>query len=188
MARIIIMRNLPFLRLRTSPIPSTRLLRYYLDLVESQHITGLHQVLVLLDGLHQVIHTDQVIHNSSLHLVLLDAIANLCKLVLLSPHQTLHLDALDELDQLIEVDHATGLIVIVIPIDAGWLHVQHNGGLANRSCLLLLCSLLLLASSHLCRGLLRLIIIIVVAEQVKVCAHISISREVELRSRLWVSS
>merc|ERR1712070_216938 len=166
MARIIIMRNLPFLRLRTSPIPSTRLLRYYLDLVESQHITGLHQVLVLLDGLHQVIHTDQVIHNSSLHLELLDAIANLCKLVLLSPHQTLHLDALDELDQLIEVDHATGLIVIVIPIDAGWLHVQHNGGLANRSCLLLLCSLLLLASSHLCWGLLRLII--VVAERVEV--------------------
>merc|ERR1712070_707000 len=162
MARIIIMRNLPFLRLRTSPIPSTRLLRYYLDLVESQHITGLHQVLVLLDGLHQVI------HHSSLHLELLNTIANLCKLVLLSPHQTFHLDALDELDQLIEVDHATGLIVIVIPIDAGWLHIQHNGGLANRSCLLLLCSLLLLASSHLCWGLLRLIIIVVVAEQVEV--------------------
>merc|ERR1712072_90050 len=80
-------------------------------------------------------------------------------------------DALDVLDKLVQVTQATRLIIIIITVQASWLHIKHNGGLAHWCGLLLLrFSLLLLTGSHLswCLCDLILLIIIVTEEVIEV--------------------
>ena len=110
-----------------------------LHLVECNDIARLNKILVVLDLLTEIVNSYKIVDNCALHLQLLDSVSDISKLVLLPPEKSLHLDSLDEFDELVEVDDSAGIKVILVTVSARRFDVKDNRRLADWCCLLLLC-------------------------------------------------